>query len=1043
MGIKLKEAIHVGMILIIAMLAAGICPAQGANVELVSHLGGDNYDVVVAGNYTYLGQGQDLVVLNVTDDTKPLETGRTVTPSVVYGIALSGNYAYAANGNSGLTILDITNASSPKITGSNATGGIAYGVEVSENHAYVIGSNGLSIMDISNSSSPELVGSYGTYEMSSIKVSGDHAYAISKGDLDGEDYYSLLIVNVTDPAAPTLTGSYDIGEGGSVAVAGNYAYVSSGSGILIVDITDSTAPVFAGTYDSGDLISDIAVSGDHAYLTGYSLSILDIADPAAPALVGSYDIGDAQDVAVAGDHAYVINSMDGSSTGLLIVDITDPAAPISTGIYSTTHNAYDIAASGNYAYVADYNNGLITVNLADPSTPRLEGSIGTEGHAYDIAIAGNYAYIANSGLTILNITDPALPEVESSYYNASGDAAGVAVAGNYAYVASVFGGLLIVNVTDPAAPTFAGSYVTDDAQSVDISGNYAYIANGFSGLFILDITDPAAPTFVGSYDTSGYTNDVAVAGNYACIADGSNGLVILNITTPTSPKLASTYDTVGYANDITISEDRTYVAASDSGLVIADISDPTAPTLIGNYTIENAFGVALSGENVLVADYNNGLYVLHMTEPQDTTPPASVTKLKEGSVGSSWIRWTWTNPTDADFSHAMIYIDGTFVTNTSSKSVSFYNATGLPDGDTYTVSILTVDSSGNINSTWVNDSATTVKFPQISGLSGINITTSSITLIWQASNDTTNVEISQNDIILTTVNGSTSYVDSDLSNGTTYNYTLVPSNKDGLEGKAVSISLSTSSPSSSGGGGGSSTTQSSTSGGGGGAGSVEDYENVALKDVANAYLIMDASATYEFTREGNPIESISFYSLKNSGEITSTIEVLNNRSKLVNSNPEGFVYKYINIWVGKSGFATEANIKDPRIKFKIASSWIQDMGVSPAEIRLQRYNGNTWDILPTTLVSSSADHMVFESQTPGFSPFAITAGGIPGPITVDEDSKLQATSSNEFLNDPLETGNAGLDKTKPEKIRTWTLILVFLVAGIFATGYEYLKKQRN
>jgi PGF-pre-PGF domain-containing protein len=52
-----------------------------------------------------------------------------------------------------------------------------------------------------------------------------------------------------------------------------------------------------------------------------------------------------------------------------------------------------------------------------------------------------------------------------------------------------------------------------------------------------------------------------------------------------------------------------------------------------------------------------------------------------------------------------------------------------------------------------------------------------------------------------------------------------------------------------------------------------------------------------------------FVFLKNSGQITSTIEVLNNRSKLVNSTPDGSIYIYVNIWVGKAGFATASNIK--------------------------------------------------------------------------------------------------------------------------------------
>ncbi|WP_214044757.1 hypothetical protein, partial [Methanomethylovorans sp.] len=704
MPAELKEVIHIGMILTILMIITGTYPVLGANVELVNHLGGNNYDVALVGDFAYLGQEQDLVVLNIADKAKPLEERRITTPSIVYGIAVSGSYAYIANGKNGLTVLNINNVSSPWITGNNDTNGIAYDVEISGKYAFVITSNGLSIMDVSDQSSPRLVSSYGTNEMSSIAVSDGYAYVISKGDQNDKNYYSLLILNIADPEVPRLTGSYDIGEEGSVVVEGNYAYVSSGSGILIIDITDPEKIIFAGSCEIGNLVSDIVVSGNYAYLTGYSLSILDIKDPSSVALVGSHEIGDAKVVAVSDGHAYVISAVDGSSTGLFIMDVADPAAPAAIGSYSTTLNAYDIDASGNYAYIADYNSGLVIVNITDPLAVRLEGSIATAGHAYDITVAGNYAYIANSGLMILNITDPKLPQIESIYYNDSYDTIGVAVKDDHAYMASVFGGLLIIDTIDPSTPVYVGGYDTDDAQSVVISDNYAYIANGFSGLLILDITDPAAPAYVSHYDTAGYANDIAVTDGYACIADGSNGLVILDITDPASPRPLNTYGTAGYANDIIVADDLAYIAASDGGLIIVDISDPRVPVLAGSYATENAFGVTLSEENVLVADYNNGLFVLRLFEPQDTTPPAPVANLRESNVDKSWIKWTWTKPNDPDLSHAMIYIDNVFVTNTSD---AFYNATGLAEGTTYTIGIKTVDTSGNINHNIVSGSVTT------------------------------------------------------------------------------------------------------------------------------------------------------------------------------------------------------------------------------------------------------------------------------------------------------------------------------------------------
>ncbi len=54
----------------------------------------------------------------------------------------------------------------------------------------------------------------------------------------------------------------------------------------------------------------------------------------------------------------------------------------------------------------------------------------------------------------------------------------------------------------------------------------------------------------------------------------------------------------------------------------------------------------------------------------------------------------------------MVYLNGAFQTNVS-RGVRFYNATDLIQGTTYTISTKTSDTSGNINSTWVNHTATT------------------------------------------------------------------------------------------------------------------------------------------------------------------------------------------------------------------------------------------------------------------------------------------------------------------------------------------------
>jgi PKD repeat protein len=89
----------------------------------------------------------------------------------------------------------------------------------------------------------------------------------------------------------------------------------------------------------------------------------------------------------------------------------------------------------------------------------------------------------------------------------------------------------------------------------------------------------------------------------------------------------------------------------------------------------------------------------------DTTPPGPVTGLNEsGGVGTSWIAWSWTNPSDADFNHAELWLNGTFLTNTSANN---YNATGLLPNTTYQITVITVDNTGNRNTPGVSDPATT------------------------------------------------------------------------------------------------------------------------------------------------------------------------------------------------------------------------------------------------------------------------------------------------------------------------------------------------
>ncbi|CAG0949576.1 hypothetical protein METP3_00125 [Methanosarcinales archaeon] len=90
----------------------------------------------------------------------------------------------------------------------------------------------------------------------------------------------------------------------------------------------------------------------------------------------------------------------------------------------------------------------------------------------------------------------------------------------------------------------------------------------------------------------------------------------------------------------------------------------------------------------------------------DTSAPSPVSYL-EANKGSSYLNWTWENPADKDYSHAIIFIDGKFKKNVSDP-LNYYNLTGLKYDTQYRIGIRTVDINKNINPEWVNSSISTL-----------------------------------------------------------------------------------------------------------------------------------------------------------------------------------------------------------------------------------------------------------------------------------------------------------------------------------------------
>jgi len=128
-------------------------------------------------------------------------------------------------------------------------------------------------------------------------------------------------------------------------------------------------------------------------------------------------------------------------------------------------------------------------------------------------------------------------------------------------------------------------------------------------------------------------------------------------------------------------------------------------TLLGNTTLTGL----TDGEHTLTIYANNTAGNMNSTTiwfTVDTTLPEGISDLQH-TEGQTWLNWTWANPSDPDFNHTELYLNGTFLTNIPAPQ-NYYNITGLLPDTSYELNTRTVDINGNINLTWVNDTVSTL-----------------------------------------------------------------------------------------------------------------------------------------------------------------------------------------------------------------------------------------------------------------------------------------------------------------------------------------------
>ena len=167
------------------------------------------------------------------------------------------------------------------------------------------------------------------------------------------------------------------------------------------------------------------------------------------------------------------------------------------------------------------------------------------------------------------------------------------------------------------------------------------------------------------------------------------------------------------------------------------------------------------------------------TAPETPTPvpPTSISNLHNTTYNQNSITWAWTDPSSSDLDHLMVYLNGAFQSNVT-KGTQVYSATGLSPSTAYTIGTMTVGTTGLVNLTWVNQTATTAPEPltpvppeSISNLQNTTYNQNSITWTWTdpSSSDFDHVMVYLNDAFQGNVTkGAQVYSATGLSPSTAY-----------------------------------------------------------------------------------------------------------------------------------------------------------------------------------------------------------------------------------------------------------------------------------
>ncbi|MFN8165023.1 MAG: choice-of-anchor B family protein [Bacteroidia bacterium] len=307
---------------------------------------------------------------------------------------------------------------------------------------------------------------------------------------------------------------------------------------------------------------------------------------------------------------------------------------------------YNDGAGNEYALVGGAN-GIAIVDITNPATPNLLFQLpGATSLWHEIKVLGDYAYAVSegndpngikNGLQIIDLRY--LPDsAPNKFYYGDG---------------AIFNQLITAHTV-----TAAGHYVYVNGHNITALGR---------GILILDVSDPWNPVYTGAI-ADNYCHDSYVRGDTIFSSEIYAGqFAIFDISDPTAPNQLATQSTPALFNhNAWLSDDSRYLFVTDeksnAPMTSYDVSDYNNITQIdtffnGNFTSHEVHNVRVFNDYVLCPSYGSQLTIV------DASHPYNLIEVGNYTTGSSlcWDADPYTasgNIIATDMNSGVLYIFG-------------------------------------------------------------------------------------------------------------------------------------------------------------------------------------------------------------------------------------------------------------------------------------------------------------------------------------------------------------------------------------------------